>query len=131
MGIFDRFRKKKEEIKGSLSNLELLCSDDPEVYEALREVMFLDPRKIEYSLEDAMEKAEKSKDKTNAIFWYRIAGGLAIYRGDVNKVRECYEKLAKLRPDLNLKILKCPEKAVEKAQEYYKKYLKSEKEAAG
>jgi len=132
MGILDRILRKKEEkteFKKSLSSLELLCSDDPEVYEALHEVMFLDPRKIEHSFKEAMEKAKKSKDKANATFWYRVAGGLAIYHGDIEKVKECYRRLAKLRPELNLKILECTEKAVKKAQEYYKKYLKSEDEA--
>jgi len=137
MGILDKLRRKKvkekAEIKKSLSNLELICVDDPEVYEALRETMFLYPHRIEYSIEEAAKRAEeyeKLKDTVNAVFWYRLAGGLAIYHGDVKKVRKYFGKLAKLRPDLNLKILKVPDKAVKKAKEYYEKYLKLEEEEA-
>jgi len=137
MGILDKIRGKKtikeeKTAKKALSELELLCSDDPEVYEALKEVMFLDPRKIEYSLEEALKKAkeaEKSKDTISAYFWYKVAGGLAIYEGDVEKVKQCFGKLAKISPNLHLKILEIPEKAVKKAKEYYEKYLKPEEEA--
>ena len=136
MGLLNKIRGKKKkdkevEAKKSLSDLELLCSDDPEVYEALRETMFLDPRKIEYSMEEALEKAkeaEKAKNYVNAIFWYRIAGGLAIYHGDVEKVKRYFGKLTKLMPGLDLKIVEIPDKAVKKAKEYYEKYLKPQQE---
>ena len=124
-------KKEREEAEKILTELELLCADEPEVYEALKDTMFLDPRKIEYDIKEAAEKAknfEKEKDYVNAAFWYRIAGGLALYHGDVEKVKQFFGKLAKLRPDLNLKILEIPDKAVKKAKEYYEKYLKPEEE---
>ncbi len=131
MGFLDRFRKKKVEEKKEeveeMSDLEKICMDDKEAYEALRGTMFLDPRKVETSLKEAIEKAkdfEKQKDKLRARTWYEIAGGLAIYEGDVKKVEECFGKCAKLSPDSNYTILKIPERAVSKAQEYYQKYLK-------
>ena len=137
MGILDRlFRKKREEkaVKESYkykepTDLERICSDSPKLFEALKETMFLDPTKIEVSFEDAISRAkelEKSKDKLRAAVWYRIAGGLAIYEGNVSKVKECFTRYAKLT-GVNLKILEVADEAVKKAHEYYKKYLKDKK----
>ncbi|RLI22728.1 hypothetical protein DRO54_00335 [Candidatus Bathyarchaeota archaeon] len=137
MGVLDRLfkRKKKgeeEEIEKTsekereITDLEKLCSDSPETFEALKDTMFLDPRKIDTSFEDAISKAkelEKAKDNLRAAVWYRIAGGLAIYEGNVSRVKECFDKYAKLT-GTNLKILEIPEEAVKKAHEYYEKYLK-------
>lgn len=134
MSFLNRFRKKKveEEKKVSeemseISDLEKICMDDKEVYEALRETMFLDPRKVETSLEEAIKKAkdfEKQKDNLRAKTWYEIAGGLAVYEGDVKNVKKYFSKCVELSPDRDYAILKIPEKAVSKAQEYYKKHLK-------
>ena len=131
MRVFDKlFKKKKiseEEVKekpeSALTELEEICKDDPEVYEALRNTMFLDPTKIEITLKEAVSKAEKlekSGDLARAAFYYEIAGGLAIYEGDVSKVKKYFAKCAELTKK-KFKILDIPEKAVEKAQEYYKK----------
>ncbi|MEM1563966.1 MAG: hypothetical protein QW161_04765 [Candidatus Bathyarchaeia archaeon] len=134
MGLLDIFkRKKKEEAKTTvearqMTDLEQLCGDDKETYEALVNVMFLDPRKIGVSMEEAAENAkkfEKEKDVTRAKLWYQIAGGLAIYEGNVKKVVEYFSKCEKLSPGASYPILKNPEKAVAKAQEYYKKFLQS------
>lgn len=56
--------------------------------------------------------------------WYQIAGGLAIYEGDVEKVVEYFSKCEKLS-GASYPILKNPQKAVAKAQEYYEKFLKA------
>ena len=133
MGLLDKLRRKKkketqievksEEVK---SNLEELCGSDKETYEALFDTMFLDPRKTGVSMEEAAEKAkkfEKDKDLLNARMWYEIAGAMAIYEGNVKKVKEYFGKCEKLSPNKKYKILENPEKAVAKAQEYYKKYL--------
>ncbi|MFQ6065353.1 MAG: hypothetical protein ACE5L6_07740 [Candidatus Bathyarchaeia archaeon] len=135
MGLLNRFRKKKaeEEIrekkeeKEEISDLERICKGDKEVYEALRTTMLLDPRKVEVPLKEAAKRAkdfEKQKDRIRAKTWYEVAGGLAIYEGDVDKVKEYFSKCAELSPDSNYTILKIPEKAVSKALEYYKQYLK-------
>ena len=134
MGLLDRFRKgKKEEKKTSMehakiiSELERFCGDDKETYEALVHTMFLDPRKVESSMKEAVENAknfEKEKNFVRARMWYEIAGGLAIYEGNVKKVVEFFSEIEKISPDTKYTILKNPEKAVAKAQEYYKKYLK-------
>ncbi|MEM3696338.1 MAG: hypothetical protein QXQ94_02375 [Candidatus Bathyarchaeia archaeon] len=134
MGILDRFRKKKEEKKAdtetakTITELEQICGDDKETYEALYNTMFLDPRKITTSMKEAAENAkkfEKEKDLVRARTWYEIAGGLAIYEGNVKKVVEYFSECQKLSPNTQYLILKNPEKAVAKAQEYYKKYLKA------
>ncbi len=128
MGFLDRFRKKKvEEKTEEISDLERICMGDKEVYEALRRTMLLDPRKVGVPIKEAIKRAkdfEKQKDKLRAKTWYEVAGGLAIYEGDVEKVKEYFGKCVKLSPESNYAILKIPEKAVSKAQEYYQKYLK-------
>jgi hypothetical protein len=134
LGLLDRFRRKKKEekdlgteAKETITELEQLCGDDKETYEALFETMFLDPRKPETSMKEAAEKAkkfEKEKDLVRARTWYEIAGGLAIYEGDVKKVVEYFSACEKISQGAKYSILKNPEKAVETAQEYYKKYLK-------
>jgi hypothetical protein len=134
LGILDRFRKKKEKKKTDaetakiITELEQICGDDKETYEALHNTMFLDPRKITTSMKEAAENAkkfEKEKDFVRARTWYEIAGGLAIYEGNVKKVVEYFSECEKISPKTKYPILKNPEKAVAKAQEYYKKYLKA------
>ena len=130
LGLLDRFRKKKKidvETAKIISELEQLCGDDKETYEALLNTMFLDPRKVGTSMKEAAENAkkfEKAKDFVKARMWYEIAGGLAIYEGNVKKVVEFFSEIEKISPDTKYTILKNPEKAVAKAQEYYKQYLK-------
>jgi len=135
MGLLDFFKRKEKKEKvetvaeptKQLTELEQLCGDDKETYEALFNTMFLDPRKIGISMKEAAENArkfEKEKDLTRAKVWYQIAGGLAIYEGDVEKVVEYFGKCEKLSGE-NYPILKNPEKAVAKAREYYEKFLKS------
>jgi hypothetical protein len=136
MGLLDRFKKKRVEEKGSehkkgkdkaKTNVESLFGDDREVYEALRRTMFLDPRNLEVSLTEAEKRAkefEKKGDKLRALTWYETAGRLAIYEGDVKKVKRHFSKCTELSPDRDYAILRIPEKAVKKAQEYYQKYLK-------
>lgn len=138
MSFLKRFRRKKEEVKEvkekpkeEKTPLEILCNREPEVYEALKDTMFLDPRKIGTSLKEAIIKAKefkKSKDITRAMMWYKTAGGLAIFEGNITKVKECFGKCTKLDPKFNPKILE-PEitkKALEKAKEYYEKHLPPE-----
>jgi len=133
LGLLDRFRRKKKEkinieTKKTITELEQLCGDDKETYEALHHTMFLDPTKTKISMKEAAEnakKSEKEKDLVKARTWYEIAGSLAIYEGNVKKVVEFFSECEKLSPNTKYPILKNPEKAVEKAQEYYKKYLKA------
>ena len=132
------FGKKKDEKKQTVqtaektvekpqkvSELEQLAGDDKMSYEALAQVMFLDPRKIETSMKQAVDnakKAEKDGDIARAGMWYEVAGGLAIYEGNVKKVAECYGEAHRVI-GRDFKILANPEKAVALAKEYYKRYL--------
>lgn len=127
------FRKKQEKTKAvtvqqsrSLTTLEQICRNDEKTYEALP-YMFLDPRKIDVSLEKAVdnaEKAEKEEDVIGAKTWYEIAGGLAVYESDTQKAVEYYSKAEKLT-GVKYSFLNNPDKAVAKAQEYYKQFLSS------
>jgi hypothetical protein len=124
---FRRREEKKSEVKheGKVSELEQLTGNDRETYEALCSTMFLDPRKIETSLKQAADNAKKSEkdgDMARAGMWYEVAGGLAIYEGNVEKVIEHYTDAARVTGRQYI-ILKNPEKAVAVAQEYYKKAL--------
>lgn len=136
MGFRDRFRKKKKEEKPEpeakkvASDLELICGDDKEAYEALRDTMLLNPGLIKESVEEVAEKAkefEKSGDLTRAAVQYKIAGGLALYQANVAKVKQYFGKYQELSPKNSYKkILEIPERAIQKAQEYYQKHLKPE-----
>jgi hypothetical protein len=128
------FGRGKEETKSNIqevprtekvSDLEQLAGNDKTAYEAVAQVMFLDPRKIETSMKQAVDdakKAEKDGDIAKAGMWYEVAGGLAIYEGNVKKVVEYYSEARRVI-GREYKILESPEKAVALAQEYYKKYL--------
>ena len=138
MGLLDRFKRKKEneksenvkvESKKSLTELQEFLGNDQEMYKALSNSVFLDPRKIEVQLSEAAANAresEKEKDFVRSKVWYKIAGGLAIYKGDVKKVTAFFTKLESISPEDDYPILVDPKKAVLKAQEYYKKYLEGE-----
>ncbi len=126
------FLRKKKEIEVEqqeipVTDLENICGEDKEVCTALWHTMFLNPRKIKATLAEATKKAaefEKKEDTNMARTWYHIAGGLALWKGDTEKVKKYFSKCAKLAPEMGYEtILKIPERAVEKAQEYYKKYL--------
>jgi hypothetical protein len=98
------FGRRKEEKKSSvpavhkaekISELEKLAGDDKMTYEALAQVMFLDPRKVEASMKEAVDNAKKAEndgDIAKAGMWYEVAGGLAIYEGNVKKVVEYYSE---------------------------------------
>jgi hypothetical protein len=123
--MFGRKKDKNVEKPKALTELEQLCADDKETYEALLPVMFLDPRKIETTVKQAADNAkrfEKDGDSISARMWYEVAGGLSLYEGNVKKVIEYYGSAEKVTGTKYL-ILKNPEKAVAKAQEYYGKYL--------
>lgn len=125
--------KKEEKVKEhvgkvEVTDLEKICGDDKKVCDALWHTMFYDPRKIHATLEDAAKKAaefEMNGDNEKARIWYHVAGGLALWKSDVAGVKQYFSKCATLAPDMDYKaITKIPEKAVEKAQEFYGKFLK-------
>lgn len=128
MGFLGKEKKdnKAHAESARITALEQLCGEDKETYEALRHTMFLDPRKVGASMKEAAEKAkkfEKEKNSSRARLWYDIAGGLAIYEGNAKKVAEFFAESERIS-GIEYPIVKKAEKAVVKAQEYYKAYLK-------
>lgn len=99
-----------EEEKDERSLLEIVCADDPEAYEALQNIMPVKTALITGSMEEEAKKG-----------CYLAAGRLALFKGDVEKVKEYFGKYAEISGK-KLKILEIPERAVRKAQEYYEKY---------
>jgi hypothetical protein len=127
LGLRDRFRRKPVEVVDKRTDLEKFLGDDKETYEALIDAMFLDPRKIGMTIKEAVENAkkyEKEDDPIRARVMYEVAGALAIYEGNSKKVVEYFSECERLDPNTKYPIIKNPEKAVDKAQEYYKRYLK-------
>ena len=137
MGIMDRFRRKDAKVQTQssmkmLSELEQICGEDKETYMALYHTMFLDPRRVHYTIKDAIENAkryEKEKNLGRARIWYDIAGGIALYEGNPKKVAEFFGEAEKLS-GLEYPIVNRAEKAVAAAQEYYKKTLKEQVQEA-
>jgi len=122
-------KTQKTSEKLTPTELEEICGEDKEVYAALFETMYLDPRKVRYTIDQAVERAkefEKQKNAHRARVFYDIAGGLAIYEGNVNKVKLFFGKSAKLNPDYPYPILNVTDRAVAKAKEFYEKHLKEE-----
>ena len=114
--------KKSSEAERAEPDLKEICKDDPEAYEALYDTMLLSPELAGKSSDDAASEAEKQEEKGDIIgaaAKYRIAGGLAIYEGDIEKVKRYFSKYAELT-GRSMKILEIPERAVEKAREYYR-----------
>ena len=132
MGLFDRLRGKKEiknvaskKVEQKPTELEKALGGNIKIYEALENTMLLDPRKIEVSMKEASEKAselEKEGNPLRARIWYEIAGGIAIYEGNVEKVKEYFSKCKELSPNIKYSILEDTESTVQKAQEYYKNH---------
>ena len=85
-----------------LSRLQEITVGDAEMYQSLSRLLFLDPKKITTSFEDAVSQAttfDSSGNKTRAEVWYRIAGGIALYRGDSESVRKFFEKASTIAGD--------------------------------
>lgn len=85
-----------------LSKLQEITTNDAEMYQSLSRLLFLDPKKITTSLEDAVNQAttfESAGNRTRAEVWYRIAGGIALYQGDSEGVRKFFEKASSIAGD--------------------------------
>src|SRR5260370_17913694 len=67
-----------------LSKLQEITAGDDEMYRSLSRLLFLDPKKIITSLEDAVSQAtafDSTGNRTRAEVSYRIAGRIALYPG--------------------------------------------------
>ncbi len=107
------------------SRLQDLCGGDEELYRALSNLMFLDPKKITFPLENVLNEARDFEVKGNnmrAEVGYRIAGGISLYKGDLEGVRTHFAKAASLAGDSHHEyrtIAKRADEAVTVARKYY------------
>jgi len=108
-----------------LSKLQEITVGDAEMYQSLSRLLFLDPKKITTSLEDAVSQAttfDSNGNKIRAEVWYRIAGGIALYRGDPEGVRKFFKKAASIagegRPEYKT-ITSRSQDAVNLARKFY------------
>lgn len=107
------------------TRLQEIVGGDGELYQVMSRLLFLDPKKITTPLESAVSQAaafESSGNKIRAEVWYRIAGGISLYRGDVEGVRKFFEKASSIagdsRPEYRT-ILKRAAEAVSIAKKFY------------
>jgi hypothetical protein len=112
----------------AVNRLKELCAGDADLYGALSRLMFLDPKKITTSIEQVVNDGqtfEKQGDKLRAEVNYRIAGGIALSRGDPNGVRNYFEKAASLagdsKPEYQV-VLKRSDEAVNIARKFYEEF---------
>lgn len=135
------FGKKKEQtqpratmIESPLTELEKLCGSDKELYLTLeRTLIFRVPPSplIDLEIKNAVAKAEvfeKDGDKISARVFYKQAGDLAIYKGDLAEVQKYYTKCLEVDPEwLGKSMLEFffgpkAEKAMKTAEKYYSKF---------
>lgn len=130
MRLFGKSEKKEEiPVKDVpvTTELEQFAAGDKELYAALYHTMLLDPRKVTFSMTEALENAqtaEKEEKSDRATEWYEMAGRLAIYEGNSKKVVELFREAERVSGK-KYPILKNTERIVAKTQEYYKAHLKS------
>lgn len=91
-------------------------------------LMFLDPKRITAPLDRVLAEAQESEaqgNKLRAEVGYRIAGGIALYRGQVADVQKYFEKAASFagdsRPEYQI-ILKHRDEAINVARKYYDEF---------
>ena len=127
------FGRKKQAASSPVSSLEVsaasrlqeLCGGNEELYQALSSLMFLDPKKIFASFENVLNEAREFEEKGNnlrAEVGYRVAGGISLYRGDVEGVRTHFSKAASIagnsHPEYKT-MAKRADEAVSVARKYY------------
>lgn len=101
LGLFGK-RKAPDAKNGNpeppvLSRLQELTGNDPEMYLVMSRLLLIDPGKVTTTLDEAASQAavfEAAGDKTRAQVWYRIAGGICLYKGDAAGVHKFFEKAA-------------------------------------
>jgi hypothetical protein len=129
---FGKIRQKDPPATDSESiastRLRELSGGDTDLYGALSRLIFLDPKKITLPLDAVLEEAqdyERQGNKLRAEVGYRIAGGIALYRGDVDGVNRHFAKAASFAGDSHPEyqvILKRSSDAVAIARKYYEEF---------
>ncbi len=101
-----------------------MCGGDEELYRALSNLMFLDPKKITVALEIILNEArdfEMNGNNIRAEVAYRTAGGVSLFKGDTEGVKNYFSKaslLAASRPEY-MTLAKKADEAVSVARKYY------------
>jgi len=133
---FGKPKQKDPSIEGSAESaagnrLKELCGGDSDLYGAMSRLMFLDPKKITMPLERVVGDAQEYEaqgNKLRAEVAYRIAGGISLYRSDVDSVNKFFSKAASLAGDSHPEyqvILKRSSEAVAIARKYYEEFRPS------
>jgi hypothetical protein len=110
------------------NRLKELCGGDGDFYRAMSRLMFLDPKKITTPLDHVLSEAqsfEAQGNKLRAEVGYRIAGGISLYKGDLDGVKKYFEKAALFAGDSHPEyqtILKRSDEAVNIARKYYDEF---------
>jgi hypothetical protein len=129
---FSLFGKKKAQTQPNSTpepvvpnRLMEITGNDFEMYRSMSRLLFMDPKKITTPLEEVVSQAanfEAAGNRTRAEVLYRIAGGIALYRGDPEGVRKFFEKAASIsgssRPEYKT-VASRPEEAISIARKYY------------
>jgi len=110
------------------NRLKELCGGDGDFYKAMSRLMFLDPKKITTPLDRLLSEAqsfEAQGNKLRAEVGYRIAGGISLFKGDLDGMRKYFEKAALFAGDSHPEyqvILKRSDEAVNIARKYYDEF---------
>jgi len=110
------------------NRLKELCGGDGDFYGAISRLMFLDPKKITTPLDRVLGEAqsfEAQGNKLRAEVAYRIAGGISLYKGDLDGVNKYFEKAASFAGDSHHEyqvILKRSGEAMNVARKYYEEF---------
>jgi hypothetical protein len=110
------------------NRLKELCGGDGDFYGAMSRLMFLDPKKITTPLDRVLGDAqgfESQGNRLRAEVAYRIAGGISLYKGDLDGVKKYFEKAASFAGDLHPEyqvLLKRSSDAVNVARKYYEEF---------
>ncbi len=110
------------------TRLKDLCGGDTDLYGAMSRLMFLDPKKINTTLEKVVSDAqsfEAQGNKLRAEVGYRIAGGISLSRGDLSGVKTYFEKASgfagESHPEYQI-ILKRSNDAMNIAKKFYDEF---------
>jgi hypothetical protein len=110
------------------ARLRDLCGGDVDLFNAMSRLMFLEPKKIMIPLDTVLSEAQEFEGKGNkmrAEVGYRIAGGISLYRGDLDGVNKYFSKAASFANESHSEyqtILKRSSEAVAVARKYYEEF---------
>lgn len=110
------------------NRLKELCGGDSDLYGVMSRLMFLDPKKITSPLDRVLTEAQEFEAQGNRLraeVSYRVAGGISLYRGDLDGVRKYFEKAASYAGDSHPEyqiLLKRSDEAVNVARKFYDEF---------